>query len=329
VRRSGVHARILVGHVLEKLRSLPDGSVRCAVTSPPYWGLRDYGTPPVTWPAVLYRPIEVPGVPEISILAMACSLGQESTIEAFIGHLVLVFREVRRVLADDGTLWLNIGDSYNSGPSGGLGGSRLQGGQQSQVERRKAAWRGVPRLQHKDMLGIPWRLAFALQADGWIFRQDVIWQKPNPMPESVRDRCTKAHEYVFLFAKSQKYFYDAAAMKEPAVIQSGRLSRGSEHDASIDADLARNRRSVWTVATKPYDGAHFATFPPELVVPSVLAGSAPGDTVLDPFSGTGTTGAVATGCGRSYIGCELNPEYADLSRERIGGLITTIDEAAA
>jgi DNA modification methylase len=274
-------ARILVGDVRESLRGLPDGSVRTVVTSPPYWGLRDYGHDG--------------------------QIGLEQTPEEYVREMVGVFREVRRVLADDGTLWLNLGDSYGSG---------------------------------KQLVGIPWRVAFALQADGWLLRQDIIWHKPNPMPESVTDRCTKAHEYVFLLTKQPRYYYDADAVSEPISV-ANRLhydkyaalpSRGQTKQYADRNDAGnsgtqcgfskpglthRNRRSVWTVTTKPFKGAHFAVMPEALVEPCVLAGSAAGDTVLDPFSGSGTVGVVALRHGRNYIGCELNPEYADLSRKRI------------
>lgn len=267
-------ARILVGDVRESLRSLPDGSVRCVVTSPPYWGLRDYGHDG--------------------------QIGLEQTPEKYVREMVGVFREVWRVLADDGTLWLNLGDSYGSG---------------------------------KQLVGIPWRVAFALQADGWYLRQDIIWAKPNPMPESVTDRCTKAHEYVFLLTKQPRYYYDNAAVLEPfanggewlgrdanaaKVKAGGNKDRGDKGARATTGNAnGRNRRSIWTITTKPFKGAHFAVMPEALVEPCVLAGSAAGDTVLDPFSGSGTVGVVALRHGRNYIGCELNPEYADLSRKRI------------
>jgi len=245
------------------------------VTSPPYFGLRDYGH--------------------------EGQLGLEQTPEQYVAAMVEVFRCVHDVLADDGTLWLNIGDSYNNfrsqmGPGQAVHGrDKLNG---KPAEKSKA--RGVDGLKEKDLIGIPWMLAFALRADGWYLRQDIIWHKPNPMPESVRDRCTKAHEYVFLLSKSERYFFDSEAMQEPSV-------DGSK----------RNRRSVWTVATRPYKGAHFATFPPALIEPCVLAGSRPGDIVFDPFMGSGTTAQVALQHGRQYLGCELNPEYGPLQQERI------------
>jgi site-specific DNA-methyltransferase (adenine-specific) len=271
------------------------------VTSPPYFGLRDYG---------------VEG-----------QLGLEATPDEFCAALVEVFREVRRVLKDDGTTWLNLGDSYArptaKGGSGPSGKNRAYYGD----NYGDAGGAGVPAgLKDKDLIGIPWRVAFALQADGWYLRQDIIWHKPNPMPESVRDRCTKAHEYIFLLTKSPKYFFDSEAMREPEVC--GRKRGPAEHPdkastngnaglARRESDGFRNKRSVWTVSTKPYKGAHFATFPPDLIRPCIQAGSRPGDTVLDPFGGSGTTGQVALEEGRRAVLTELNPTYADLARERI------------
>jgi DNA modification methylase len=252
------------------------------VTSPPYYGLRDYGHDG--------------------------QIGLEQTPEQYIAAMVEVFRCVRDVLEDDGTLWLNIGDSYartagddsTKQTDGGLKTGRT--GKSAQLFK-KGNNRPPEGIKAKDLIGIPWMLAFALRADGWYLRQDIIWHKPNPMPESVRDRCTKAHEYIFLLSKSDRYFFDNEAMKEPAV----------------DGET-RNRRSVWTVATRPYKGAHFATFPPALIEPCILAGSRPNDIVLDPFMGSGTTAAVAAKHGRRYIGCELNEEYGDLQDERIRAL---------
>lgn len=242
------------------------------VTSPPYFGLRDYGH--------------------------EGQIGLEQTPEQYIIAMVEVFRCVKDVLADDGTLWLNLGDSYGN---------------------------------KKQLLGLPWRVALALQADGWVLRQDIIWHKPNPMPESVRDRCTKAHEYIFLLSKSEKYFFDSKAMQEKANRPDGPGNKTHRHSnlgiyvngaaqkniAKIGPREKRNRRSVWTVATRPYKGAHFATFPPALIEPCILAGSRPNDIVLDPFMGSGTTAQVAMQHGRQYLGCELNPEYAPLQEQRI------------
>ena len=307
---------ILHGDCRDVLKTLPDESVHCVVTSPPYFGLRDYG---------------VDG-----------QIGLEPTPDAFVAEMVAVFREVRRVLKDDGTLWLNLGDSYaGAGTIGrndttpealarraekygtGTGAGSAVG---SHGTRKPATG-----LKPKDLIGIPWRVAFALQADGWWLRQDIIWSKPNPMPESVTDRCTKAHEYLFLMAKSERYFYDADAVKEPSVIgatvvesqtvgekhrQGTRFSGANGHNLG-ECDGTRNKRSVWTVATQPYSGAHFATFPPALIEPCILAGCPKDGTVLDPFSGAGTSGLVADRLGRNAILIELNPEYAAMAERRI------------
>jgi len=272
---------------------LPDGSMNMCVTSPPYWGLRDYGH--------------------------EGQLGLESTPEQYVANMVEVFREVKRVLRDDGTLWLNIGDSYAGG-----------GGFAPNAPTNQARAAG---LKHKDLVGIPWMLAFALRADGWYLRQDIIWHKPNPMPESVTDRCTKAHEYLFLLSKSERYCYDSEAMQEQAT---GRdpgnkkhkyeeayvNSKTEEHRTKaglndVNARKTRNRRSVWTVNTRPYRGAHFATFPPALIEPCILAGCPKGGTVLDPFGGSGTTAEVALKNGRNVVLNELNLEYIKLAEARI------------
>ncbi len=297
-----------VGDCLESLRAMPDRSVNCCVTSPPYWGLRDYG--------------------------VSGQLGLEPTPEAYVAKMVEVFREVRRVLRDDGTLWLNLGDSYNTSGTrqgNGLGGMHGDG----EGTSHRAGYRGAfVGLKQKDLVGIPWRVAFALQADGWWLRQDIIWAKPNPMPESVTDRCTKSHEYVFLMAKSERYFYDADAVKEVAETKpharggtheslGGPMDRGghSQYDAAhqsrVWGDGTRNRRSVWQISTRPYKGAHFATFPPALIEPCIKAGCPVGGVVLDPFGGSGTTGRVANDLGRNAVLCELNPKYVDLIRERL------------
>ena len=282
--------------------------VQTCVTSPPYFGLRDYGH--------------------------EGQIGLEQTPEQYIAAVVEVFRCVRDVLADDGTLWLNIGDSYAS--AGGSQSPRKSG---NNFDNPVAGVQPRPSdlsMKPKDLIGIPWMLAFALRADGWYLRQDIIWHKPNPMPESVRDRCTKAHEYIFLLSKSERYFYDHEASKEPAVSEkpagnkrhkyADAYSAGTSEEHRTKAGLlaltgveweTRNRRSVWTVATRPYKGAHFATFPPALIEPCILAGSRHGDIVLDPFMGSGTTAAVALQHGRQYLGCELNPEYGPLQQERI------------
>ena len=295
----------VTGDCRETMRVWAADGVRAqmCVTSPPYFGLRDYGHPG--------------------------QIGLEQTPEQYIAAMVEVFRCVRDVLADDGTLWLNIGDSYASNPaSGGAQSSRMTGGEHKRTPPERKYQR-PDGLKPKDLIGIPWRLAFALQADGWYLRQDIIWHKPNPMPESVRDRCTKAHEYIFLLSKSERYFFDSEAMKEPAVCQTwpsvGRnqevvravIPGGKRPGGKKENAETRNRRSVWTVATRPYKGAHFATFPPALIEPCILAGSRPGDIVLDPFMGSGTTAAVALQHGRQYLGCELNPAYQPLQDARI------------
>jgi len=298
--------KILEGDCRQTLKSLPDESVHCCVTSPPYFGLRDYGCED--------------------------QIGLEQTPDAFVEELVAVFREVKRVLRNDGTLWLNLGDSYagsGKGPAGNLGAKHNE----RHLEHKHSAI--VPDgLKPKDLVGIPWRVAFALQADGWYLRQDIIWHKPNPMPESVQDRCTKAHEYIFLLSKSAKYFYDIDAMREDAIkgaagssFNKGKTAShqlGRSSDAERVDDGKRNRRSVWTVTTKPYSGAHFATFPPDLIEPCILAGSPRGGFVLDPFGGSGTTAQVAMENNRSAILCELNPEYVGLINERLHGITPTL-----
>jgi DNA modification methylase len=342
--------RIIAGDCIEGLRTLPDASVHCCVTSPPYWGLRDYGH--------------------------EGQIGLESTPEAYVSRMVEVFREVRRVLREDGTLWLNLGDSY-AGSWGNQGRKETRGKQRPingpMMQRLKAqpvheieccldddctcqagdenggiypdkktrtgSWvNDHPTLKPKDLVGIPWRVAFALQSDGWWLRQDIIWHKPNPMPESVRDRCTKAHEYVFLLTKSERYYYDADAVSEAVACVRGPGNRkplkGVVEDPKKHATRAglhkaaerwreegppesRNRRSVWTVTTKPYGGAHFAVMPSDLVEPCIKAGCPEGGIVLDPFAGSGTTLAVAAELGRNGIGCELNAEYIALAERRI------------
>lgn len=304
------HGNLYCGDSLAVLKRLPSESVNCCVTSPPYFGLRDYG---------------VDG-----------QIGLEETPEEYVSKLVEVFREVRRVLRDDGTLWLNIGDSYaaNRGyqvPST-KGGTKHGPGQ-------SAGGKGsvVPDcLKSKDLIGIPWMLAFALRADGWFLRQDIIWHKPNPMPESVKDRCTKAHEYVFLLSKSQKYYFDSDAMKEEAtgrepgnkthkhvenvseqVANGNHLERTKLGLLQIHACETRNRRSVWNIATRPYRGAHFAVFPPQLVEPCILAGCPIGGVVLDPFFGSGTTGMVARKLRRKWIGIDINEQYCGMALDRI------------
>lgn len=326
-------ATILTGDALEVLRTLEAESVQCCVTSPPYWGLRDYG--------------------------VIGQLGLESTPEEYVARMVEVFREVRRVLRPDGVLWLNLGDSYagswgaQSREHAGKHGpnvSALSANQVKAAQRRThtGSMERTPGLKPKDLVGIPWRVAFALQADGWWLRSDVIWSKPNPMPESVRDRPTRAHEYLFLLTKAESYFYDADAIAEPAVTDPGARDgvtafcgqetlrpRGRKNEQTFDRRRAgfndrwdaaeaaggaaptRNKRSVWTIASQPFPGSHFAVMPEALVDPCVLAGSKLGDVVLDPFAGSGTVGVVALKRGRSFLGIELNPAYAAMARERI------------
>ena len=316
--RAVIHA----GDCLAALCRLPDGVARCCVTSPPYFGLRDYG--------------------------MEGQLGLEDSPAAYVARLVEVFREVRRVLAEDGTLWLNLGDSYVSAPQGpDLSSVGLEGSRHNQRESRRVAGsfrrdraevgmvkhrRDVGGLKPKNLLGIPWRVAFALQEDGWFLRSDIIWHKPNPMPESVTDRPTKAHEYVFLLSKRERYYYDAGAIAEEATGRNPGNVTPNKHAGEafsetkanlslVGARDTRNARTVWSIATQPYPEAHFATFPEELPSRCIRAGSAPGDTVLDPFGGSGTTGAIAVGLGRSAILCELNPAYIELARQRIGPML--------
>jgi DNA modification methylase len=306
--------RIINGDAHDALMTVEDRSVQCCVTSPPYYGLRDYGADG--------------------------QIGVEDTPEEYIDRLVSVFREVRRVLKDDGTLWLNIGDSY-----AGSGNGRNADGSIGKISEKQRSNRGSTIGEHKkfitdeykpkDLIGIPWMLAFALRADGWYLRQDIIWHKPNPMPESVTDRCTKAHEYVFLLSKSQKYYFDHEAIQEKAdpkyearyksVFNAGkqqntpRQKSGQNTCGMKTYTGSRNKRDVWSVPVKAYRGAHFATFPEDLITPMILAGSRDGDTVLDPFMGSGTTGYVCKKLGRNFLGTELNPEYVALAKDRIDG----------
>ena len=264
---------ILFGDCLQTLKQFDDKARMC-VTSPPYYGLRNYGDE-------------------------ENQIGLEESPEEYIQNLVEVFREVRNVLTEDGTLWLNMGDSYyNYRPGKGQGLVKQTVSNSKQDLPNKCARRGnkLKGYKEKDLIGIPWMLAFALRADGWYLRQDIIWNKPNPMPESVRDRCTKSHEYIFLLSKKQNYYFDVDAIKEPT----------------------RRKRSVWNVQTKPYRGSHFAVYPPELIEPCILAGSEEGDIVLDPFMGSGTTAMVAKSLGRHYMGCELHEDYGNLIQKRIG-----------
>jgi site-specific DNA-methyltransferase (adenine-specific) len=303
---------IHTGDCLEVMRGMADGSVNCCVTSPPYFGLRDYGH--------------------------EGQIGLEPTPDAYVARLVEVFREARRVMRDDGTLWLNLGDSYNGVGRNGHG-TRVgykQGTNRASATGADACRPSVGTLKEKDLIGIPWRVAFALQADGWYLRQDIIWAKPNPMPESVTDRCTKSHEYIFLLSKSARYYYDAAAIAEEAEhpdMKHKSTSKTPQQSAAFMGHAptnlgrcgtsdngTRNRRSVWTVATRPYAEAHFATFPPDLIRPCILAGCPVGGTVLDPFGGAGTTGLVAVEEARNAVLIELNPEYSELTRRRMDPL---------
>jgi DNA modification methylase len=318
-----VSVRLIHADCRLALAGLAAQSVHCCVTSPPYFGLRDYG--------------------------VAGQVGLEPTPGAFVEVMVEVFRAVRRVLRDDGTLWLNLGDSYAGGQRqtgrndtnretpGGRGGS-FRGG------ARRAIACDTPGIKPKDLIGIPWRVAFALQADGWYLRSDIIWNKPNPMPESVTDRPTCAHEHIFLLAKSERYFYDADAIRDPLSNPDRLIFRHSVR-AGIDTNggnqangfttqnpKGSNKRNVWTVATQPYSGAHFATFPPRLIEPCILAGCPPGGTVLDPFAGAGTTGLVADRLGRNAVLIELNSDYAGMTKNRIvddAGLFAEVQQEAA
>lgn len=288
---------------------------------------------------IFYKKSDIPD--HLQKYFVPAEIGLEQTPEEYITAMVEVFRCVRDVLADDGTLWVNVGDSYAANRSYQVPSTK---GGPKHSDSQSAGGKGskVPDgLKPKDIIGIPWMLAFALRADGWYLRQDIIWHKPNPMPESVRDRCTKAHEYVFLLSKSERYYYDVDAVLEDATTNSPyKRWTEREHDQSMLANKQangvkgrpvgvagysapgkRNRRSVWTVATRPYKGAHFATFPPALIEPCILAGSRPGDIVLDPFMGSGTTAQVAIQHGRRYLGCELNEIYADLQQQRIDSVI--------
>lgn len=368
--------KILQGDAFEVLKKLPDCTVDCCVTSPPYYGLRDYGT--AVWqggnPACDHianpkatkkfgnaefnksRPSREQTItagyykqicPKCGAVRVDKQIGLEETPEQYIERLVAVFHEVKRVLKNEGTLWVNIGDTYNGNKKGNtetVKHSAIAGKQ----DFEKKLWTGA---KNKDLIGIPWMLAFALRADGWYLRQDIIWHKPNPMPESVQDRCTKSHEYIFMLSKSDKYYYDNDAIVEQAkfdgrhdTTNKGSLKYAEEmapkyNPQSLavkgvphqrwrfkDGVAIRNKHDVWTVPTYSYKGAHFATFPPKLIEPCVLAGCREGGTVLDCFCGSGTTGAVALQNGRNFIGIELNPEYIKLSEQRIKESLQKEDE---
>ncbi len=317
-------AKIYNGNCLSVLRDLPDELVQMCVTSPPYWGLRDYKNDD--------------------------QLGQEKTPEEYVKNLVEVFKEVKRVLKNDGTLWLNLGDCFYGSWENYGGGNRGAGKQRlikSGSHATNPVWEGLegfrppaiqkhPSLKPKDLVGIPWRVAFALQADGWFLRQEIIWSKPNPMPESVLDRPTRSHEQIFLLSKQQKYFYNSNAIKEPATYSTearkGRAKEGDKgyptserngirkskkQNVGVESDITRNKRSVWSVATRPFAEAHFAVFPPELIKPCILAGSKEGEVVLDPFSGAGTTALVSKERNRKSIGIELNCNYIEIAKGRL------------
>ena len=344
---------------------IPDNSVDCVVTSPPYWGLRDYGlgkweggnedcqhtvSMPIKWNdpkrGTNYTRPEVAHRGGDSSACFLCGakrtddgIGLEPTPEAYCANMVEVFREVWRVLKPTGTVWMNLGDSYASGGTGGASDkSRLHGGRGVGVSEKIKQGPTIPRtapegLKPKDLVGIPWRVAFALQADGWYLRSDIIWSKPNPMPESVTDRPTKAHEYIFLLTKSPKYYYDADAIREKwaddrhgmdGSVQPSERNRGGRTDGftkpnGIDPSRngGRNKRTVWEIATQPYPEAHFATFPEDLVEPCILAGCPQNGTVLDPFAGSGTTLAVAQKFGRKSVGVDLNRDYLRLASNRL------------
>lgn len=326
------------GDALKILEQIPGNSVHCCVTSPPYWGLRDYGLQVTDWPEVEYIPMA--GLPSLKVPPWIGCLGLEPSPELYIAHIILIFREIHRVLRNDGTAWINLGDSY-----------------------AKCGMKAIkkiipPGLKPKDLVGIPWMAAFALQADGWYLRSDIIWSKSNPMPESVKDKPTKAHEYVFLLCKSSKYYYDSKAIEEPAKEWKGQANTFErDHGKATLLDIpgqkyashrpnkkrresvkrggfngktndlpgreafraivpTKNKRTVWTIPTKPFKGAHFATFPPDLVKPCILAGSRVGGVVMDPFGGSGTVALVASELGRDSVYIDLNPKYTEMAKKR-------------
>ena len=297
--------KILYGDCRDTLKQF-DEQARTCITSPPYYGLRNYGNE-------------------------ENQIGQENTPEEFIDQLVNVFKEVRNVLTDDGTLWVNLGDSYyNYRPGKGQSYPKQSVSKTNQDLPTQCNKRGnkLEGLKEKDLIGIPWMFAFAMRSDGWYLRQDIIWHKPNPMPESVKDRCTKSHEYIFLLSKNKKYYYDNEAIKEPVKQDWGTRNRTngkyhnsgsglSPHSGLTKSYDRKNKRDVWSITNKPYKGSHFAVFPPDLITPCILAGSEKGDIILDPFMGSGTTAMVAKQLGRDYIGCELHEEYSNLIDQRV------------
>ena len=364
--------KIILGDCIAGMQTLPAGCIQTCITSPPYWGLRDYGT--ATWDGgdsscnhvddvalaerlrqkksmisvgeridgstrtrvhdeqigntIQHRDV----CPKCGAKRIDAQLGAEKTPEAYVENMVKVFREVRRILRDDGTVWLNLGDSYAHNVKEHNTKSDKQSSNRGTKEflTPHRNFEGVG-IKSKDLVGIPWRVAFALQADGWYLRQDIIWHKPNPMPESVTDRCTKSHEYIFMLSKKSHYYFDHEAIKEKAVgvphapgnknktqpSEKGARDPALEPDRVWASDGKRNRRSVWTVTTKPFRGAHFATFPKDLIEPCVLAGCPVGETVFDPFTGSGTTAIVSLKHNRNFIGTELNPEYIKIAEARI------------
>ena len=354
--------KILFGDCRETLKTI-GVKARMCVTSPPYYGLRDYGT--ATWVGgdpncnhmrdskvnpdncitghknhgkmagvgdAIYKTV----CPKCGAVRQDSQIGLEETPEEYIENLVDVFRSVRDVLTDDGTLWLNIGDTYyNYRSDGNYPKQTVSKTNQDLPSFSPVRGNKLQGLKQKDLIGIPWMLAFALRADGWYLRQDIIWHKPNPMPESVKDRCTKAHEYIFLLSKSRKYYYDNEAIKEPVKQDWGTRDRTkgkyhnpgtglSPHSGLTKSYERKNKRDVWSVTNKPFKGAHFACFPPELIEPCILAGSKKGDIILDPFMGSGTTAMVAKQHDRHYYGCELNEEYSHLIKKRIKSVPTKL-----
>ena len=351
--------RIILGDCITGMRTLDDQCIHTVVTSPPYFGLRDYGT--ATWEGgdtscdhvhsynkqtgVLSNHDQTGWKKLYQDICGKCGasridqqIGQEQSPEEYVERLVDVFREVKRILRNDGTLWINLGDSYAGNNSQASNNGRAGYG----TPRERIVHRTGQGLKPKDLIGIPWRVAFALQSDGWYLRQDIIWHKPNPMPESVTDRCTKAHEYIFLLSKSERYFFNNDAIKENAVsgtdlgllrtktfsqpekVMHHALTIKKRQESGIDSRTAgdgqRNKRSVWTVPTKPYAEAHFATYPTKLIEPCILAGCPVGGTVFDPFTGSGTTGFVSLSHNRNFIGTELNPEYIKIAEQRLSAI---------
>jgi DNA modification methylase len=344
------HIKIYQGNCLETLKNIPDGSINTCITSPPYFGLRDYGT--AEWVGGNPNCEHTINTGDVDHLkkyqdrpfrgdrskCLKCDavrkdnqFGLENTPEEFVKNLVELFREVRRVLKDDGTLWVNLGDSYGQQNGKGFNTNKKEG-YTHRIQDMQSIYGDIKvntGLPPKNLLGMPWRVAFALQADGWILRQDIIWHKPDPMPESVRDRCTKAHEYIFLLSKQGKYYYDNEAIKEMAKYPSGpnspkKIKKGVGMEkmdtrgglSNIGANEKKNKRSVWQVQTESFKDAHFATYPKKLIEPCILAACPEGGTVLDPFGGSGTTGVVAVAHNRNAVLCELNQDYIDIMEKR-------------